>query len=171
MQCCWRECTFPSFRPAQFCVGGYPGSRSAFSSPLTRNAWQRRGVRSRMTRITARPRETLFGYYGEPATRRFKIMARRDHWKYIWFANGDREQLFDLAKDPLEHSNLIESQRDVARKLKDAAAAACKRPELRAVLDGNGLRGFSFEARPRSAFINSTTRAELLDFPSGHRRY
>ncbi|HEY3935838.1 MAG TPA: sulfatase-like hydrolase/transferase [Bryobacteraceae bacterium] len=114
---------------------------------------------------TARPRETLFGYYGEPGTRRFKIMARRDHWKYIWFANGDREQLFDLAKDPLEHLNLVESQGDTARKLKSEATAACNRPELRAVLDGNGLRGISFEARPLRRIYQFDRSRGVTGFP------
>jgi len=114
---------------------------------------------------SARPRETLFGYYGEPGTRRFKIMARHDHWKYIWLANGDREQLFDLAKDPLEHTNLIESQRDVAGKLRSAARTACDRPELRAVVDEKGLRGLSFEARPLERIYQFDRSRGITGFP------
>ena len=95
-----------------------------------------------------KPRNTLFGYYGDPGTRLFKIMARHEHWKYIWMANGGREQLFDLNNDPQEHKNLAESQRAVADKLKHQATAACDRPELRAVLDGGGLKALPFEARP-----------------------
>lgn len=114
---------------------------------------------------SARPRQTLFGYYGEPASRRFKIMARQDHWKYIWMANGGREQLFDLARDPLEHSNLIDSAHEIAGRLRSAAAGACDRPELRAALDGHGLRALSFEARPLRRIYQFDRSRGVTGFP------
>jgi arylsulfatase len=54
---------------------------------------------------TGHKRETLFGYYGDPGTARFKIMARGGEWKYIYLANGGREQLFNLQSDPHELNN------------------------------------------------------------------
>lgn len=96
----------------------------------------------------AQPRETLFGYYGDPGTRRFKIMARQGKWKYIFLANGGREQLFDLEADRDELNNLATSQPDIAQGLRDAACHACNRPELQSVLDKNGLLRLPFEARP-----------------------
>ena len=40
-------------------------------------------------------RECVFGCYGVPGTPLFKVMAREGPWKYIWMANGGREQLFN----------------------------------------------------------------------------
>jgi arylsulfatase len=113
----------------------------------------------------AKPRSTLFGYYGDPGTRLFKIMARHEHWKYIWMANGGREQLFDLKNDPQEHKNLAESQRDVADKLKHQATTVCDRPELRAVLDGNGLRALPFQARPLQRIYQFDHSRGVKGFP------
>jgi choline-sulfatase len=101
-----------------------------------------------MLQGVAPARRTLFGYYGEPGTRRFKIMARQDNWKYIFFANGGREQLFDLSSDPHELSNLAQSQDSMASRLRQVAEQACDRPELRSALEANTLRWLPFEARP-----------------------
>ncbi len=43
---------------------------------------------------------------------------RRGNWKYIWASDG-RDMLFDLAADPREQVNLIDSQRALARTLYD----------------------------------------------------
>jgi len=101
-----------------------------------------------MLHDAAPARQTLFGYYGEPGTRRFKIMARQDKWKYIFLANGCREQLFDLSSDPHELNNLAQSQSAMATRLRQVAEKACNRLELRSVLDANGLRRLPFEPRP-----------------------
>ena len=58
----------------------------------------------------------LIGYYGEPGTRLFKVMVRQGEWKYVYMANGGREQLFELAGDPNELKNLADSRTDVARR-------------------------------------------------------
>ena len=51
---------------------------------------------------TVKPRERLIGYYAEPGTIDFKIMVRNQQWKYIFMANGGRQQLFDMQTDPQE---------------------------------------------------------------------
>ena len=84
-----------------------------------------------MVDSTAQPRENLFGYYGEPGTPLFKIMVRNGPWKYIFMANGGREQLFHLHEDPQELSNAIAAHPEVAGKLRAVAARTCERPELR----------------------------------------
>ena len=38
----------------------------------------------------------------------------RDDWKYIWTSDG-RDMLYNLADDPTEQVNLIDSERDRAR--------------------------------------------------------
>ncbi len=93
-------------------------------------------------------RETLFGYYGDPGTRLFKVMARSGDWKYIYMANGGREQLFNVTRDPQEHHELSGTERDMVSRLRSAAEKACDRTGLRAAMDDNGLRSFSFEPRP-----------------------
>jgi choline-sulfatase len=97
----------------------------------------------------AQPRQTLMGYHSDPGSQFFKLMLRQGDWKYVFMANGGRQQLFNVREDPAELNNLAEARRDMLSSLRDQAAAACDRPELCASLDGNGLRSFSFHSRPR----------------------
>ena len=53
----------------------------------------------------AAPRDVLVGYYGLPGTDAFKVMIRDPRWKYVFFANGGHELLFDLQEDPHELHN------------------------------------------------------------------
>jgi choline-sulfatase len=96
---------------------------------------------------TAAPRKCLFAYYGSPGTRQFKIMVRHEDWKYVFLANGGRQQLFNLRDDPHETNNLAIVRADVSDELRDQAAAFCSRPELEAALEDGKLRGLSFQAR------------------------
>ncbi|RDZ51349.1 choline-sulfatase [Haloferax sp. Atlit-4N] len=93
------------------------------------------------------PRERLLGYYGEPKTRQFKIMVREGDWKYIWLANGDRQQLFHLAEDPDELVNRATDDADVAARLRSAAVRDLQDHGLDQVLCDSDLDGFSFETR------------------------
>ncbi|MGL1891416.1 MAG: sulfatase-like hydrolase/transferase [Spirochaetaceae bacterium] len=86
------------------------------------------------------PRDMLFGYYGAPGTDEFKIMVRDDRWKYIYFANGGQEQLFDLDSDPGEINNLAQHERDTVYRLKKRAVEACSKPGSLEALDGNELK-------------------------------
>ena len=117
----------------------------------------------------AQARDFLFGYYGTPGTRRFKIMVRHKDWKYIYMANGGREQLFNLNEDPQELRNALVSHADIARQLRAKAAAACNRPGARESLDGAKLRSFPFEERRRERIISSTNREALQDFPTSRK--
>lgn len=112
------------------------------------------------------PREQLVGYYGEPGTRRFKIMVRKDRWKYIFMANGAREQLFDLESDPTEVVNLVAAREDVAGELRRAAAAACRHPGACAALEGDRLRAFAFEARPLRRIYQFDRSRGVSGFPA-----
>jgi arylsulfatase len=110
-------------------------------------------------------RQYLHGYYGEPGSRQFKMMVRHREWKYIFLANGNREQLFDLREDPGEFRNLARTRSDVAAQLRARAAADCARPELRAALDGNGLRSFPFQARPNRRIYQFDRARGVTGFP------
>jgi choline-sulfatase len=97
---------------------------------------------------TTPPRDCLFGLYGTPGTPLFKIMVRQGSYKYNFFANGGRRQLFDLAGDPGELRNLAEEYPGTAAHMHTQAVAYCKRPGLRAALDSDEMKTFAFEARP-----------------------
>ena len=94
------------------------------------------------------PREYLFGYYGEPGTAQFKIMVRYRQWKYIYMANGGREQLFDVESDPGEIQQLLERRPDEARHLRQAAVAALDNSAGAAALDGSDLKILPYAERP-----------------------
>jgi choline-sulfatase len=114
---------------------------------------------------SAQPRQNLFGYYGEPGTPLFKIMVRNGPWKYIYLANGGREQLFHLQHDPQELSNALDAHPDVARKLRATAAHACERPELREATDAHGLRAFEFRARELKRIYQFDRSRGVTGFP------
>ena len=76
-------------------------------------------------------------------------MVRSGDWKYIFMANGGREQLFNLRNDPNELTNLAEIRSETKRQMHGKAVAACLRPELRPQpWMADDFRSFSFQARP-----------------------
>lgn len=113
----------------------------------------------------AKPREFLFGYYGDPGTRLFKTMARHEEWKYIFLANGGREQLFNLRKDPHELRNRAASDREVTQGLRRRAAEACDQPGARDALSGRDLKTFPFEARPPARIYQFDRSRGVTGFP------
>jgi choline-sulfatase len=115
---------------------------------------------------TARPRERLIGWYGEPGTRLFKIMARKDSWKYVFLANGGREQLFKVDEDPNELHNLAGSRPEAAAMLRNEAIAACQTPGARQALDGAALRKFDFAARPPGRIYQFDASRGVTGFPA-----
>ena len=101
-----------------------------------------------MLRGTASARPHLVGLYGAPGTRRFKIMVRAGRWKYIWLANGDRQQLFDIAADPQELRELSGSQPQIVEELRQVAIEHLRQPGGAGGLKDDDLLGLPFEARP-----------------------
>ena len=93
---------------------------------------------------SAEAREHLVGYYGLPGTGQFKIMVRGPRWKYVFLANGGREQLFDLPHDPHELRNLAHSEPDTVKLMRQRAIAACRQPGARDALDGETLKRLPF---------------------------
>ena len=92
-------------------------------------------------------REHVIGMYGQPGTPQFKVMVRTGDWKYVYIANGGREQLFNLTDDPNELRELTGQRPEVASRLRTVAAAACDVPGARDGLDGAGLKSFPFTPR------------------------
>jgi len=93
---------------------------------------------------SAKEREHLFGFYGEPGTDHFKIMVRDKIWKYIYISNGNREQLFNLEEDPCELVNRSETDRGVAAKSRQVAIKACQHSGARDALDGKDFKSFDY---------------------------
>ena len=115
---------------------------------------------------TAPARPWVTGMYGEPGSSLFKIMVRDPDWKYIYFANGGRAQLFDMRQDRRELHNLAGSCPEVVRRLHAAAAAACDVPGAREALDADGdLRAFPLEARPLTRIHQFDQSRGVSGFP------
>jgi choline-sulfatase len=112
------------------------------------------------------PRARLFGYYGEPGTHQFKTMAREGDWKYIWLANGDREQLFNLADDPDELVNRVDDDPDIAACLRSAAIRDLRDHGLTEVLRDDCLDGFPFSARDRDRIHQLASWKGVDGFPN-----
>lgn len=98
---------------------------------------------------TAQIREHLIGYYGTPGSNQFKTMVRSGDWKYIYFANGGQEQLFNLANDPNELDQRIDQDTGAAEKLRGVARKALSRPNAdRALTPDGDLLKLPYEERP-----------------------
>ena len=112
------------------------------------------------------PREHLIGYYGTPGTPLFKIMVREGDWKYIYMANGGREQLFNLKDDPQELKQRIPSDHTVADRLRQHAIKAVKRPNADRALDKDGaLRSFPETNRPLQRIYQFDASNGVTGFP------
>ena len=114
---------------------------------------------------TAAPRETLFGYYGAPGTSLFKVMVRQGDWKYIYIANGAREQLFNLADDPSEVAQRLHDAPDVAAALKKLAEAKLPGTCAEGALENGRLKTFPFEKAKRFRIKQFDVSRGITDFP------
>jgi len=113
----------------------------------------------------APPREAIIGMYEEPGTPHFKVMVRDRQWKYIFMANGGREQLFDMLSDPQELRNCAAGRPDVVGQMRAVAAQACDAPGARDALDAHGLRAFEYRDRPRKRIYQFDRSRGVTGFP------
>lgn len=113
----------------------------------------------------ASPRERYVGYYGTPGSRQFKMMVREGDWKYIYIANGGREQLFNVAENPHELRQRLSDAPDVASKLRAAAVDALAGPNVDRALDGSALRSFTYEPMPRWRIHQFDRSRGVIGFP------
>jgi arylsulfatase len=114
---------------------------------------------------TARPREELVGWYGEPGSPLFKVMVRSPEWKYIYLANGEREQLFSVREDLHELDNRAADCGDVVARLRATAVAACRMPGAADALEGSDLRAFPFRERERRRIYQFDRSRGVTGFP------
>jgi len=111
------------------------------------------------------PRDALTGFYGTPGTPLFKVMVRTGDWKYIFMANGGREQLFNLREDPRELTQRLDSDPEVAAQLRHMAVAFLNRPNADRALESGALKQFPFEARPLTRIYQFDQSRGVTGFP------
>ena len=119
----------------------------------------------KMLRGECASREYLIGMVQAPGSHDFKLMVVTDEWKYIFMANGGREQLFNLKRDRNELSNCVGSASKVRNELNALAVQACRRPAAEAALDGEKLRVFAFRERPRTRIYQFDRSRGVTGFP------
>jgi len=110
-------------------------------------------------------REYLIGMVEPPGSHDFKLMVVTGEWKYIFMANGGREQLFNLKQDPNELSNCVASAPKIRNELHALGVQACKVPGAVDALDGDKLRGFPFRERPRTRIYQFDRSRGVVGFP------
>ena len=71
-------------------------------------------------------------------------MVRDPRWKYLFFANGGHELLFDLQEDPHELCNRRAEQRAVATSLRAEGLEACRRPGASDALEDGDFKVLPF---------------------------
>ena len=114
-------------------------------------------------------RDYLFGYYGEPGTPQFKIMVRSPEWKYVYFANGGSEQLFNLRDDPHELCQMASSRQDVVVEHRQAAVKALQTEGGQRALENHDLKSFAFAERPRFRIKQFDASRGVRDFTVNQR--
>src|SRR5438445_682631 len=110
-------------------------------------------------------RQYLVGMVEPPGSHDFKLMVVTDEWKYIFMANGGREQLFNLRQDPNELSNSVASDSKIRNDLHALGVQACQAPGAIDALDGKKLRAFPFRERPRTRIYQFDRSRGVVGFP------
>jgi SAM-dependent methyltransferase len=111
------------------------------------------------------PRPFLVGMAELPGSEFFKVMVVKDEWKYIFMANGGREQLFNLRTDPEELCNRAAEAHDVRANLNALAAARCAVLGAHEALEGDRLRSFPYWERPRKRIYQFDKSKGVTSFP------
>ncbi|MHC4122664.1 MAG: sulfatase family protein [Planctomycetota bacterium] len=112
-----------------------------------------------------KPRKHLTGYYGRPGTERFKIMVRHGDWKYIYLANGNQEQLFNVTKDPKESVLMNKQKPEILAQMRAKAIKAVKVEGASDALDGDKFKAFAFTQRPLKRIYQLDRSHGVKGFP------
>lgn len=134
----------------------------AAASPETRDGVDLLGV----VDGTAAPRETLYGCWGRPGSRAFKLMVRNGDWKLIWMANGGLVQLFDLADDPDERHQRADDHPELVSRLVQMASRHLQEQNIAAALTDDGeLCALPYQEWPRRRIYQFDASRGVTGFP------
>ena len=111
------------------------------------------------------PRNHLVGLVEIPGSHDFKVMVVTDQWKYIFMANGGREQLFNRRQDPNELSNCVSSFSQIRGDLYALAVQACRIPGALDALNGDKFRSFPFRQRNPTRIYQFDRSRGVSGFP------
>ena len=92
-------------------------------------------------------------------------MIRDETWKYIYMANGGREQLFNLETDPREMVLRNQDRPEVVAHMRSLAKEACKSPGAADALDDSELKSFEFEPYDRVRCYQFDASRGIHGFP------
>ena len=92
-------------------------------------------------------------------------MVRQREWKYIYLANGRREQLFNLKEDPEEIHQKAESNPHVVDRLRRLAIDTLNNRAGEAALHERTLRAFEYERRPDRRVYQFDRSRGVVGFP------
>jgi len=134
---------------------------NAAGQPDTRDGFDVLG----MLEGKASPREFLIGMYGTPGTPLFKVMVRRGPWKYIYMANGGREQLFNVEEDPRELLQRLGDAKETAAEMRSIAETSLACPNADRALENGRLRAYPFAERPRQRTYQFDPSRGVRGFP------
>lgn len=121
-------------------------------------------VRDGVNLLAGERRESVTGVYQRPGSLHFKLMYREGPYKYIYMANGGREQLFDLEKDPEERMNLAGLDPEETSRQRNLALAWCAASGMTEALDGDRFKAFPFTERPRVRIHQFEFSRNIEDF-------
>src|SRR5262249_38694675 len=110
-------------------------------------------------------RECLVGMIEVPGSQDFKVMVVTDEWKYIFMANGGREQIFNRARDTHEVLDFVSSSSVIRDELNALVVKACRVPGATDALDGDKLRAFPFRKRKATRIYQFDRSRGVLGFP------
>ena len=136
-----------------------------FGTRLRRPASATREYERFVLRGECAPRDYPIGMVEPPGSHDFKLMVVTDEWKYIFMANGGREQLFNLGQDPNELSTCVATASKLRHDLHALGVQACQVPGAMDVLDGDKLRAFPFRERPRMRIYQFDRSRGVVGFP------
>lgn len=111
------------------------------------------------------PRKHIVGLYGLPGSFLFKIMIRDNRWKFNYYANGNKTQLYDMLEDPNETINQIQKYPDIAKSLYQIAVQECQHPGLIDACENGNLKAFPYQERPKGRYYQFDASRGVFGYP------
>jgi arylsulfatase len=110
-------------------------------------------------------RKILFGYSSTPGTLDFRMMGFDGIWKYIFHANGGGELLFNLACDPQEHINCINTHPEIGANMRTACIEKLQHPGGCAGVCNHDFKIFPRKTLDLQRCIQMNTYRHVHGFP------